>query len=105
MTFFHDFKIYLVAHTGLAKDALHIYVAVIIFFAACLIMRWKARDWRPWALVLLAALSGEVLDLLDSYFRGRELDLRESAKDIVNTLMVPTIIVITARFTKIFRKG
>ncbi len=48
MTEFEAFKIFLVDHTGLAKDALHIYVSLAVYLGSCLIFRWKTRQWQPW---------------------------------------------------------
>ena len=104
MSSFQTVKIVLVDTTGLAKDALHIYVALIIFLGSCLVFGWKARDWKPWLLVLLAASAGEVWDIYDMLPTKPGPDYFESAKDIVNTLMVPTMLMFAARYSGIFRK-
>ncbi|KPL67462.1 hypothetical protein SZ64_04695 [Erythrobacter sp. SG61-1L] len=97
-------KLALVDVTGLAKDALHIYVSLVVFFGACLIFRWKAWQVKPLLAVLLVAAFGEVLDLLDQYANDCPLMWGESAKDLVNTGMVPTILMLSARLSGIFRK-
>lgn len=104
MSPFQHAKLALVDMTGLAKDALHIYVSLAVFFGACLIFRWKAWQWKPWLLVLLAALAGEALDLRDQYAIGCPFEWGESAKDFVNTAMVPTILMLSARLSGLFRK-
>ena len=104
MSPFQHAKLFLVDTTGLAKDALHIYVALIVFFGSCLLFGWKARQWKPWLLVLLAAVTGEALDLRDQLAGHTALLWHEGAKDLINTLMVPTIILIAARCSRMFKQ-
>lgn len=104
MISFQQAKIALVDFTGLERDALHIYVSLAVFFGACLIFRWKAWQVKPWLMVLLAALTGEVLDLCYQASTDMPLLWGESAKDIANTAMVPAIIVLAARFSGLFGK-
>lgn len=102
MSPFRQAKILITETTGLAEDALHIYVAVLVFLGSCLLFRWRATQWKPWLLVLLAALAGEGLDIRDQLAGAQPIDWHESAKDLLNTLMVPTAILIAARFSRIF---
>lgn len=88
---------------SLSKDALHIHVGIAVFIAACLLLRWKASDGRAWMLVLVLALIGEVTDLYIDVDLGRPLDLLENWKDVVNTLAAPTLILLAARYSSIFK--
>ncbi|RYG22378.1 MAG: hypothetical protein EON93_25230, partial [Burkholderiales bacterium] len=56
-------KLWLIEHVHLAKDALHIYVALLLLFGVALAFKWSLRNWKPWAVVLAAALIGEAWDL------------------------------------------
>lgn len=105
MSSFQTAKNLIVETTGLARDALHIYVALIIFLGSCLVFGWRAKSWKPWLLVLLAALAGEALDIRDTLPTKLGPDYCESVKDIVNTLIVPTVLVLLARYSGIFRKS
>lgn len=98
-------KLFLVEHLGLAKDTLHIYVALIIFFGACLAFGWKARDWRPLALVLLAAIVGEALDFRIQAASDAAPNYAGHFKDFWNTMLAPTAIVLLARFTSVFGRS
>jgi hypothetical protein len=95
-------KMWLLDTLQLGKDALHIYVALIVFFGACLLFRWKASQWKPWLCVLAVALAGEALDLTDNVDPGQLIDLVASLKDLVNTLLAPTVLVMLARHTTTF---
>jgi hypothetical protein len=103
MSPFQQAKLDLVTMTGLAKDALHIYVGLIIFFGSCLLFGWKARQWKPVLLVLLVALAGEAWDLRDALVYGSAIDLAGSAKDIMDTVLAPAVLLLAARFSGIFR--
>lgn len=102
MTAFQSFKTLLVDHTHLAKDALHIYVALGVFFGSCLLFGWKARHWRPWLLVLVAALLGEAWDLAEASDSNDPVDKAGHIKDVWNTLLVPTVLMVLARFSTVF---
>ena len=102
MTEFEAFKIFLVDHTGLAKDALHIYVSLAVYLGSCLIFRWKTRQWQPWCLVLAVALAGEAWDLLGALERDGPLQWDASWKDLWNTMLVPTLLLLLSRTTTIF---
>jgi hypothetical protein len=96
-------KLWLVAHTGLAKDALHIYVALFLLFGAALALRRPLTSWRPWLVVLAAALIGEAWDIRDRLVKAIPLDFRGDWHDIWNTMFWPTAILLLARYTPVFR--
>ncbi|GAA4643640.1 hypothetical protein GCM10023115_16000 [Pontixanthobacter gangjinensis] len=100
----NDFKIAIVDFTGLAKDALHIYVALGVFIAACLIFRWRALEWKPVLLVLAVAICGEIFDMRHNALRENDPFVLASLHDVWNTLLVPLIIFAAARYSRIFEK-
>lgn len=98
-------KYWLTHHLVLAKDALHIYVGLSLFFGAALLFKWPLRSWKPWALTLAAALIGEAWDLRDSAAYHTRVDLWANWKDVWNTMFWPSAIVLLARFTTLFGSG
>lgn len=96
-------KLWLAGSTGLAKDALHVHVGLIIFFAAALLFRWPLRSWKPWAAALAATLAGEAWDLWDSFADGRRIIPSGNWKDLWNTMLWPTMILLLARTTRLFQ--
>ena len=98
-------KWWIVHHLSLAKDALHIYVALTLFFGAALAFRWSLKSWKPWAVVLAAALLGEAWDLRDSIVYRTPVDLAGNWKDVWNTMFWPTAILILARVSPLFSPG
>lgn len=98
-------KTFLVENLHLAKDALHIYVALLVFFGACLVFGWKARDWKPLLLVGFVALLGEAWDLRDRMVEGIAFEPEPHIKDLWNTMLAPAAIMLLARFTDVFGRG
>ena len=95
-------KYWLIQHFDLAKDALHIYVGLLLFFGTALAFGWSLRSWKPWAVVLAAALIGEAWDLRDSGVYHTRVNLWANWKDVWNTMFWPSVIVLLARFTTLF---
>ncbi len=104
MSAFQDSKIYLVETLGLAKDALHIYVGLTVFFAVILIFRLPARDIRPLLAVICVALIGEVWDIYDTAQLGAPQDYAANWHDIWNTSLWPMAIFALARWTPLFER-
>ena len=95
-------KFWLVQHLSLAKDALHIYVGLALFLGSALLFRWPLRSWKPWAVVLAAALLGEAWDLRDSGVYHTRVNLWANWKDVWNTMFWPSALLLLARFTGLF---
>ena len=64
-------KFWLIEHVGLAKDALHVHVGLLLFVGSALIFRWPIRSWKPWAV----ALPGARLFFAGSLHRQRSNNL------------------------------
>jgi hypothetical protein len=97
VSLFQEAKGWFVVHTGLAKDALHLYVALGVLFGACALFGWRIGSWRPWALVLLAAVGGELWDIYDRTRIGKAQALAGNWHDIWNMMLWPTVVTLLAR--------
>ncbi|CAN5478581.1 hypothetical protein BH09PSE4_BH09PSE4_04170 [soil metagenome] len=96
-------KFWLVHHVGLAKDALHIYVALILFLGSAMLFKWGLKSWKPWAVVLAAALLGEAWDVRDTIAYGQPVHLWANWHDIWNTMFWPSVLMLLARYSALFR--
>lgn len=94
-----NFKLDLEALTGLEKDALHIYAAVALQIAVALVTRRTLGSWLPVAVVAGAAIVNEWADLSFSIWPDRGWQYRESIHDIVNTMLLPIVLLGLARFS------
>lgn len=96
-------KLWLIGMTGLSKDALHVYVALILLFGSAVLFKWSLAGWRPWTVVLVAAVAGEAWDIRDRVVSAVPVDLAGDWHDIWNTMFWPSVILIMARTTQVFR--
>lgn len=90
-------KLALTSTIGLSKDALHIHVGLGVFFVAALLFRRPLSSVLPLALVFLAALAGEALDMRDDIGSFGYWRWRASLGDIVNTVFWPLVVWLLAR--------
>lgn len=83
--------------TGLDRDALHIYVALLVQIGAALLVRKRVSHWLPWIAVLAFAVGNE---WLDTYGDGlaEQWELDASLHDLWNTLLLPTLLLLFVRF-------
>jgi hypothetical protein len=95
-----ELKDWLELSTGLDRDSLHIYAGVGVQLAVALLFRRSLASLLPWSFVAVAALANEFYDFAlvpDT----SELGLRhydEAVRDIWNTLLLPSLLMVIARF-------
>ena len=83
--------------TGLSRDALHIYAAVLIQVAVAAISRRGLSHPLPWLCVLLFALVNEWADIeSDGLFEDWET--WAAIHDLWNTMFLPTILFLLTRY-------
>ena len=110
---FTAFKMNVVETTGLAKDALHIYVGVGVYLLCLVALRpiIKSQGIRSFiALIVVTciALLGEYLDNRDTIealgLTGLSRDqILASIRDLINTCMLPYVLFALNKWTTIFR--
>lgn len=94
-----DFKTGLTDAIGLSRDALHLISGLGIHLFLVLLFRTRFSALWPVGIVALFALGNEWLDLANEDWgeeRGRQY--QESAKDLVTTMLVPTVLLLLSRF-------
>lgn len=89
---FVEAKIWILAATGLSRDALHIYVGMTIFIAARLILRGPRRSLWALALVCAAASGGELLDHLHERSQAMPCNIAGHIWDLWNSAFWPVIL-------------
>lgn len=91
-------KHWLIDGSGLAKDALHIHIGMLLFIVTLLLWRGRGRWLAAWAVALLAAVGGEGLDIIAE--RGRSTIQPDTAHwhDIWNTMLWPTVLLAISRW-------
>lgn len=104
MSSLQTIKLWLVDNTHLAKDALHIYVGLILLLGSAALFRWPLRNWKPWVVVFAATLLGEAWDMIDRTRMGMAQFPSGNWKDVWNTLFWPTVLTLLARYTKLLKR-
>jgi hypothetical protein len=83
--------------TGLERDALHIYAALLVQAGSALILRRSFASPWPWACVLALAVGNEILDTFDDRL-VEAWEIQASLHDLWNTMLLPTLLLLLARF-------
>ena len=86
------FKLGLLAVLPLAKDAIHVYIGFLCLLVALILFRRKLSSFTALIPGLVVACILEVFDLRDGFA------WQESLKDIVNTNLMPFVLVLLARW-------
>lgn len=89
--------------TGLPDSTLHAYAGMAILTLSALVLRRKPWDWRCWLTVLVIETVNEAYDLLQPFYTTDEGNLPASWFDIWNTMLCPTVILLT--FGWLARRG
>ena len=103
--FWQEAKLSLEHSTQVSADAVHVILGVICMFLVALVARRPVSHWLPWAVVLLLALCNEVADLWVERWPHPGEQYGESAKDLVITMFLPTLLLLTARSAPSFFGG
>lgn len=97
MTQWTAWKRDLVGLTDLDRDALHIYVGVIVQVAVAVLTRRKLGDWLPWLVVAAVAVLIEGADIYAEVWPSAVMQGGKAVHDIVNTLAIPTFLLVLSR--------
>lgn len=95
----HDLKSPIVSFLDLSYDAAHIHFGLVVFFLVLLLIRRHSRRLLlAWASVLVIQIMNELLDYHDWRRWGGGWSLNRSLIDCFNTMLWPSVIVLTARW-------
>ena len=98
-----EWKLFLERTLAFTVDSMHVVAGVVILLAAALIARRPISSWRPWLLVLFLTILNEFSDLSIERWPQPERQYGESAKDILLTMALPTLLLICVRrFPQLF---
>jgi hypothetical protein len=86
------FKLWWVSVLPLTKDAIHIYIGFLCLLLALILFRRSLSSFTALIPGLVVSLTMEIFDLRDGY------GWAASAKDLVNTNLIPLLLVLLARW-------
>lgn len=90
--------------TGLERDALHIYAAILIQIATAALVRRSMANLLPWFCVLIFALGNEWVDMHADHL-VEDWEQPAALHDLWNTMLLPTILMLLARFAPTLTVG
>ncbi len=108
-----ELKLIVEQYTGLDRDALHIHIALLLYLATALLFRQSRSSRLPWLVVFAFEIGNEAWDLLRNFNEVRPvygpdafylLEWRESVKDLWNTMLWPTVLLLVGRYTNLFER-
>ena len=99
-----DLKDGIVFYTGLERDAVHVHAALLLYIAAMGIFRQSRRSRVPWLVVLAVELANEAYDFRHNLDMGSDMAFSLGLKDLWNTMLWPTVLLVVGRYTNWFHK-
>ena len=84
--------------TGFSPDSLHVILGVCFQFSLAAVFKIPLSRWLPWSLVLALATANELNDIVFDYWNLPARQFGESAKDILLTMFVPTLVLMATKY-------
>ena len=99
-SFYQSLKLQILQHVSLSKDAIHIYIGMIVFLIAIFLLNKRRIGWRCLIPVIVVAVFMEVMDLYDDLKSLGYPRWGASVHDIVNTILWPSILTLLDKFIR-----
>jgi hypothetical protein len=94
----YEFKQWLEISSGLHMDALHVHAGILCQLAAAFLLRRPLGSIWPWLVVAVAVTGNEIYDIQLDLWPNWDDQIREGVKDLWNTLLMPTLLMLVARY-------
>lgn len=98
LSIFEGIKYVIEGVSHVQRDALHVHIGLLLFLGFASVFRGEHRFWLALAVVVVICLTGELFDALNRLARDRPIYWLGSAKDVVNTLLWPSVICFGGRW-------
>jgi len=98
MTSWYQIKMFVEHASGISMDALHILIGFTLFLLASRFLRRPLGSFLPWSALLLVELANEAYDFGVELWPNLASQLGESAKDILLTMAMPSLVLAIARW-------
>jgi len=97
MLSWYHVKMFIEHASVINSDAIHVLVGVAIWLVAGFVSRRRLAGRLPWLAVLMPTLINEAVDLSVERWPSLAQQLGESAKDVLLTMAVPTVLLAVLR--------
>lgn len=96
--FWFDHKTAFERSLAFGDDALHPIVGVLLLLVLAALLRRPLASWLPWLALFGLELLNEWADLTGEVWPDRDNQWGESAKDVLLTMLLPTVLLLAARW-------
>lgn len=90
-------KSFIETNIGIDNDLFHVIAGPVVQVLAALVLRRSVQRIAPWLVVLVLELLNEWHDLATETWPVRNMQYGEGLKDILLTMMLPTIVLLLTR--------
>ena len=97
MASWHQGKLFIEHLVAFSHDSIHILAGVFLWIATALLFRRPLTTLLPWLCVLGLILWNETVDIVVEPWPDRGMQYGEGAKDVLLTMLVPTVLMFAAR--------
>jgi len=97
MIWWYHAKMFIEHASIVTSDALHVLIGVALWVIAAVVLQRRLADRLPWLVVLAAVLFNEAVDLWVEQWPDAAMQYGESARDILLTLLLPTLLMAAVR--------
>jgi hypothetical protein len=94
----YQMKLFVEHASGISMDALHILVGFLLFVLAARLLKRPLGSLLPWFALLLIELANEAYDFHVEIWPNVASQLGEGAKDILLTMILPTLTLAIVRW-------
>ncbi len=94
---YQQLKNQILSVVGLSKDAVHLYIGIGCFLLSILVLRLSPTAYRALLLGFVVSLAMEAMDLHDNVRYRETTRALASLHDVVNTNLLPYLIVVALR--------
>jgi hypothetical protein len=91
-------KIFVERSVAVSTDSLHVIAGVAIQILVAIVLRRPLTNWLPWGIVLASLLFNEAVDLWVERWPSLAMQLGESTKDLLLTMVLPTLLALSLRW-------
>ena len=97
MLSWHGGKVFIEHSLSVSHDSLHVIVGVLLLLGFAMLQRRSIASLRPWLWVLAVILWNETVDLWIEQWPQPAMQFGEIAKDLLLTMLLPTLLLVAAR--------
>lgn len=97
MQSWHEGKLFIEHSLTISHDTLHMIVGMLVWLGLALLLRRPVSSWKPWLWTFALILWNETVDLWVEQWPDPGMQYGESAKDLLLTMIVPTVLLFAIR--------